>query len=85
MAAYLLHRGLRTLPLRVRAQQATARVLAERLLAHPAVARVHYPGLPGQDPAGLIGTQLAGPGRSSRSSSRAATTPRRGSPSRASS
>jgi cystathionine gamma-synthase/methionine-gamma-lyase len=62
MAAYLLHRGLRTLPVRVRAQQETASVLAERLLAHPAVARVHYPGLPGQDPAGLVGTQLAGPG-----------------------
>jgi len=62
MAAYLLHRGLRTLPVRVRAQQETARVLAERLLAHPAVARVRYPGLPGQDPAGLVGTQLAGPG-----------------------
>jgi methionine-gamma-lyase len=62
IAAYLLHRGLRTLPVRVRAQQETAVVLAERLLAHPAVARVHYPGLPGQDPAGLVGTQLAGPG-----------------------
>jgi len=62
MAAYLLHRGLRTLPVRVRAQQDTAIVLAERLVAHPAVARVHYPGLPGQDPAGLVGTQLAGPG-----------------------
>ena len=62
MGAYLLHRGLRTLPLRVRAQQATAEVLATRLLAHPAVAHVHYPGLPGQDPSGLVGTQLEGPG-----------------------
>ncbi|SIN75817.1 trans-sulfuration enzyme family protein [Agromyces cerinus] len=62
MGAYLLHRGLRTLPLRVRAQQATAAVLAERLLSHPAVASVHYPGLPGQDPSGLIGRQLEGPG-----------------------
>lgn len=62
MAAYLLHRGLRTLPVRVRAQQDTASVIAERLLRHPAVARVHYPGLPGQDPAGLVGTQLSGPG-----------------------
>ncbi|HEY6800989.1 MAG TPA: aminotransferase class I/II-fold pyridoxal phosphate-dependent enzyme [Agromyces sp.] len=62
MAAYLLHRGLRTLPVRVRAQQDSAAVLAERLLTHPAVAHVHYPGLPGQDPAGLVGTQLAGPG-----------------------
>ncbi|RXZ70726.1 trans-sulfuration enzyme family protein [Agromyces albus] len=62
MGAYLLHRGLRTLPLRVRAQQATAEVLARRLLEHPAVAHVHYPGLPGQDPSGLVGTQLDGPG-----------------------
>ncbi|WP_022888209.1 trans-sulfuration enzyme family protein [Agromyces italicus] len=62
MAAYLLHRGLRTLPLRVRAQQETARELAERLAGHPAIARVHYPGLPGQDPQGLVGTQLEGPG-----------------------
>ncbi|WP_448004668.1 trans-sulfuration enzyme family protein [Agromyces bauzanensis] len=62
MAAYLLHRGLRTLPVRVRAQQETARVLAERLRAHPAVAHAHYPGLPGQDPSGLVGRQLAGPG-----------------------
>ena len=62
MATYLLHRGLRTLPVRVRAQQATAQVLAERLGEHPAVARVRYPGLPGEDPAGLVGTQLEGPG-----------------------
>jgi len=62
MAAYLLHRGLRTLAVRVRAQQATASELAVRLLEHPAVARVLYPGLPGQDPQGLIGTQSAGAG-----------------------
>lgn len=62
LAAYLLHRGLRTLPVRVRAQQQTAGELARRLGAHPAVARVLYPGLPGQDPAGLIGTQSAGAG-----------------------
>jgi cystathionine beta-lyase/cystathionine gamma-synthase len=62
MAAYLLHRGLRTLPLRVHAQQMTAQVLAERISAHHAVARVFYPGLPGQDPRGLLGHQLHGPG-----------------------
>jgi cystathionine beta-lyase/cystathionine gamma-synthase len=62
MAAYLLHRGLRTLPLRVHAQQQTAQVLAERISAHHAVARVFYPGLPGQDPRGLLGRQLDGPG-----------------------
>ena len=62
LAAYLLHRGLRTMPLRVRAQQATATALAERLNGHPALARVLFPSLPGCDPEGLIGTQSEGPG-----------------------
>lgn len=43
LAAYLLHRSLPTLPLRVRAAQATASVLARRLASHPAVGRVLYP------------------------------------------
>ncbi len=38
-------RGIRTLAVRVRQQAATAQALAERLEAHPAVARVSYPGL----------------------------------------
>ncbi|GAA3549254.1 aminotransferase class I/II-fold pyridoxal phosphate-dependent enzyme [Microlunatus spumicola] len=46
MEAWLALRGVRTMPLRVRAAQANAGVLAERLAAHPAVARVRYPGLP---------------------------------------
>ncbi|MEM7052054.1 MAG: aminotransferase class I/II-fold pyridoxal phosphate-dependent enzyme [Acidobacteriota bacterium] len=62
LAAYLLHRGLQTLPLRVRAAQQGAQLLAERLAAHPAVERVWYPGLPGGDPAALVGRQMAGPG-----------------------
>jgi cystathionine gamma-synthase len=44
-AAYLLIRGLKTLPLRVRAQNATALRLARTLSGHPKVARVYYPGL----------------------------------------
>jgi cystathionine beta-lyase/cystathionine gamma-synthase len=44
--AFLLHRGLETLALRVRQQSATAAVLAAKLAGHPAVARVRYPGLP---------------------------------------
>lgn len=60
--AYLLHRGIRTLPVRVRAQQATAAELALRLSLHPMVERVHYPGLPGQDRQGLLGRQIDGPG-----------------------
>lgn len=43
--AWLLLRGLRTLPLRVERQCATALALARHLEGHPAVARVHYPGL----------------------------------------
>jgi cystathionine beta-lyase/cystathionine gamma-synthase len=62
MAAYFLHRGLPTLPLRVRAAQEGAQVLAEKLASHPCVKKVHYPGLPGGDPEGLVGTQMSGPG-----------------------
>ncbi|GAA5204556.1 PLP-dependent transferase [Microbacterium jejuense] len=62
LAAYLLHRGLATLPVRVRAQQQGAQVVAEWLATRPEVSRVHFPGLPGNDPLGLVGTQQAGPG-----------------------
>ena len=62
LGAYLLHRGLATLPLRVRAQQAGAEKVAGRLVSHPAVRRVHYPGLAECDPAGLVGRQMRGPG-----------------------
>lgn len=44
-ACVLLHRGMKTLALRVRHQNALATTLAEHLAAHPAVARVNYPGL----------------------------------------
>jgi cystathionine beta-lyase len=43
---WLLLRGLKTLPLRVERQCATALALATRLAAHPGIERVHYPGLP---------------------------------------
>lgn len=46
MEAWLALRGVRTMPLRVRAAQANARTLAHRLADHPAVRRVRYPGLP---------------------------------------
>ncbi|MGO1048898.1 trans-sulfuration enzyme family protein [Crossiella sp. CA198] len=62
MSAYLLHRGLATLPLRVEAAQRTAAELAARLSVHPAVAKVHYPGLAGSDPHRVLGRQLRGPG-----------------------
>lgn len=45
-AAYLIHRGIKTLALRVEQQNASAQALAERLDAHPRVKQVWYPGLP---------------------------------------
>ncbi len=42
---YLVLRGLKTLPVRVRHQSAAALSLAERLKRHARVTRVHYPGL----------------------------------------
>jgi len=44
-AAYLLIRGLKTLQIRVERQNENALRVAAYLEAHPAVARVHYPGL----------------------------------------
>lgn len=45
-AAYLVQRGMKSLALRVRRQNATAQALAEALEGHPKVRRVWYPGLP---------------------------------------
>jgi cystathionine beta-lyase/cystathionine gamma-synthase len=45
-AAFLILRGLKTYFVRYQAQSASAMKIAELLAAHPAVARVHYPGLP---------------------------------------
>ena len=44
-AAYLLVRGLKTLPLRVARQNETGLAVARALEAEPRVRRVHYPGL----------------------------------------
>jgi methionine-gamma-lyase len=62
LAAYELHRGLQTLPVRVRAQQLVASKVAGWLCDHQAVDKVFYPGLPECDPLGLVGRQQAGPG-----------------------
>ena len=43
--AWVLLKGLETLSLRMRAESASAMLLARFLDQHPAVARVHYPGL----------------------------------------
>lgn len=46
-ACFLLHRGIKTLAVRVRHQNAGALSLARFLESHPAVKQVNYPGLPG--------------------------------------
>jgi len=57
-AAYLILRGLRTYFVRYKAQSASAQRIAELLAAHPAVARVHYPGLPSHPQHALARAQM---------------------------
>jgi cystathionine beta-lyase/cystathionine gamma-synthase len=59
-AAWLLLRGLRTLPLRVARQNATALKVATLLAEHPKVARVHYPGLASHPQHALARAQMPG-------------------------
>lgn len=59
-AGFLLARGLKTLAVRVRAQNATAQALAESLQAHPKVAAVNYPGLPDHPDHPYAATLLSG-------------------------
>ena len=54
--AWLLLRGLRTLPLRMPRHNDNGQALAEALKDHPAVAGVHYP-RPGDPPAARVGAQ----------------------------
>jgi len=60
LGAYLLHRGLATLPTRVRTQQAGAVEIAAWLRSHRAVEHVYFPGE--DDDRGLVGKQMRGPG-----------------------
>jgi cystathionine beta-lyase/cystathionine gamma-synthase len=48
MEAWLVIRGLKTLPLRIERQSASALAIAAHLAAHPRVSAVHYPGVPEQ-------------------------------------
>ena len=57
-AAYLILRGLKTYFLRYKAQSASAQRVAELLASHPAVARVHYPGLPSHPQHALARAQM---------------------------
>lgn len=71
MDAWLTIRGIKTLAVRMDRHCANAQSIAEALVAHPAIERVHYPGLadhPGHELAsrqmrgfgGMLSAQLAG-------------------------
>jgi cystathionine beta-lyase/cystathionine gamma-synthase len=57
-AAFLIQRGLKTYFVRYREQTRAATRIAEHLQAHPAVARVHYPGLASHPQAALARRQM---------------------------
>lgn len=59
-AAWLLERGMKTLPTRLERQTRTAAELAAWLERHPAVAAVLYPGLPGHPDHELARRQMSG-------------------------
>jgi methionine-gamma-lyase len=58
--AWLLLRGLRTLPLRMARHNGNGQALAEALAGHPAVTRVHYPGLATHPQHALAASQMNG-------------------------
>lgn len=60
MAAYLLLRGLKTLHLRIRQQNASALQIAKFLETHPQVAAVFYPGLKSHPSHRLARKQMRG-------------------------
>ncbi len=56
---WLVHRGIQTLPWRIRAHCENAARLAGFLVTHPKVARVHYPGLTSHPQRELAGRQMS--------------------------
>jgi cystathionine gamma-synthase len=60
--AFLLERGIKTLGLRVRQQNATAQAVAEFLESHPQIERVWYPGLASHPDHAIAAAQMDGYG-----------------------
>lgn len=58
--AYALGRGMKTLTLRVARHNETALAIAEALHGHPALAAVHYPGLPSHPDHAVAKAQMVG-------------------------
>jgi cystathionine beta-lyase/cystathionine gamma-synthase len=61
-SAWLIDRGMRTLPLRMARHNANGLAVASWASTHPAVARVHYPGLPSHPDHALATRVLGGYG-----------------------
>ncbi|MFG1530029.1 MAG: aminotransferase class I/II-fold pyridoxal phosphate-dependent enzyme [Thermoplasmata archaeon] len=61
-SAYLLHRSLKTLSLRVARQNENARAVATALRRHPAVERVYYPGWNSAEEEAVASRQMTGRG-----------------------
>ena len=60
MSAYLLLRGMKTLHLRIRQQNASALEIAQFLASHPKIAKVFYPGLATHENHDIARRQMAG-------------------------
>jgi len=60
--AYMVHRGLKTLGLRIDRAQSSAKIIAEYLENHPKVEWVKYPGLKSHPQYELAKQQMDGPG-----------------------
>jgi len=60
--AWLLTRGIKTLEVRMRRHTENAEAIAAQLAAHPAVAQVLYPGLPGSPGAEVAARQMSASG-----------------------
>jgi cystathionine gamma-synthase len=60
--SWLVLRGIRTLPWRMRAHCSNAAAVAAFLARHPRVERVHYPGLPEDPGYAIASAQMSAPG-----------------------
>ncbi|MDH7446429.1 trans-sulfuration enzyme family protein [Aquimarina sp. 2201CG14-23] len=55
---WLIMRGIKTLPLRIRTQSSTAKKLAEYLTEHPKIEKVYYPGLQNYPQYNIVKNQI---------------------------
>ena len=60
--AFLVHRGIETLEVRLERMCASADIIAGRLAGHPAVRDLRYPGLPSDPSHAMVGGQMANGG-----------------------